>query len=98
VNIFEQGFDFKVRGFMTNGSIPESSLRASAAQVLGLDPAEVERTLAAADSVSRANPQLAGAGAPSATGLACPADGLASADPSPAGFAVCFFAIAPSAP
>jgi HlyD family secretion protein len=47
-------------------AIPTSALRtqrdvASAAQVLGLDPKEVDRQLAIQDSVARANPQLASA-------------------------------------
>jgi HlyD family secretion protein len=51
-------------------AIPTSALRTtrdvgSAAQVLGLDPKEVDRLLAVQDSVARANPQLASAGAPS---------------------------------
>ena len=50
-------------------AIPTSALRtprdvSSAAQVLGLDPKEVDRQLAVQDSVARANPQLASAGAP----------------------------------
>jgi HlyD family secretion protein len=49
-------------------AIPTSALRtprdvSSAAQVLGLDPQEVDRQLALQDSVARANPQLASAGA-----------------------------------
>ena len=45
-------------------AIPNAALRttrdmASAAQVLGLDPRDVEHTLALADSQARANPQLA---------------------------------------
>jgi len=47
-------------------AIPTAALRtqrdvASAAQVLGLDPKEVDRQLAIQDSVARANPQLAAA-------------------------------------
>ena len=46
-------------------AIPNAALRtprdvASAAQVLGLDPREVDRSLATADSLERANPPLAG--------------------------------------
>ncbi len=46
-------------------AIPNAALRTtrdvgSAAQVLGLDPHEVDRTLATADSLERAHPQLAG--------------------------------------
>ncbi|HYA52014.1 MAG TPA: efflux RND transporter periplasmic adaptor subunit, partial [Streptosporangiaceae bacterium] len=65
-------------------AIPTSALRtprdvSSAAQVLGLDPKEVDRQLAVQDSIARANPQLASAGA-SGRG--------AQADPSPGGRAV----------
>jgi HlyD family secretion protein len=57
-------------------AIPTSALRtprdvSSAAQVLGLEPKEVDRQLAMQDSVARANPQLASAGAP---GRGSPAD------------------------
>ncbi len=49
-------------------AIPTAALRtqrdvASAAQVLGLDPKTVDRDLAVQDSIARANPQLASAGA-----------------------------------
>lgn len=48
-------------------AIPNAALRTSrdvgsAAQVLGLDPQAVQRTLAVQDSMARANPQLAAAG------------------------------------
>jgi HlyD family secretion protein len=57
-------------------AIPTAALRtqrdvASAAQVLGLDPKEIDRQLAAQDSVARANPQLAAA---SASRSSAPAD------------------------
>jgi HlyD family secretion protein len=47
-------------------AIPNAALRtsrdvASAAQVLGLNPEDVDKTLARQDSIARANPQLAGA-------------------------------------
>jgi len=60
-------------------AIPTSALRTardvgSAAQVLGLDPKDVDRQVAVQDSVARANPQLAAAG----TGAQAPRGGRES--------------------
>jgi HlyD family secretion protein len=56
-------------------AIPTAALRTardvgSAAQVLGLDPKDVDRQLAVQDSLARANPQLAAAARPARAGRA----------------------------
>ncbi len=68
-------------------AIPTAALRTardvgSAAQVLGLDPKDVDRQLAVQDSVAKANPQLAAAGAqPSRGGQASQGGSVAAVRP-----------------
>jgi HlyD family secretion protein len=65
-------------------AIPTAALRTtrdvgSAAQVLGLDPKDVDRQLAVQDSLARANPQLAAAAQPTHGGRASQGGNVAAA-------------------